>query len=326
MSKKGLVADIGGTNVRFALVDLDDAHPDFASTRKYSTKTHPDIAAAARSYLGEMNYSGALGGIVFGVAGPVKNGSIHLTNAGWTISEKELRDALKVSFARVVNDFEALGEAIPVFQPQDLRQIGPLAFDPKEQGTVAVVGPGTGLGVGGLVRREGAMIPLVTEGGHASFAPQDDLEVEVLKFLWKKAGRVSNERILSGPGLMNLYGAMAEIDGVPASDSTPEIVTNVASQKPGSFEAKVFARFCAILGSVAGDTALGMGARAGVLIGGGILPAAADFLAASDFRKRFEDKARFAGYMQDIPTSLIMDSQAGLLGAWAILKLQLASQ
>ena len=325
MSRMGLVADVGGTNVRFALVDIDGGHPAFESMRKYSTKSHPDIAAAARTYLSEVNYGGALAGLVFGVAGPVKNGSIHLTNAGWTISERELRDALKVQLARVVNDFEALGEAIPVFEPQDLHQIGPLPFDPKAEGTVAVVGPGTGLGVGGLIRREGAMLPLVTEGGHASFAPQDELEVEVLKILWRKAGRVSNERILSGPGLLNLYGAMAEIEGRPATDSTPEIVTQIAREKPDSFEAKVFARFCAILGSVAGDVALGMGARNGVLIGGGILPGAAEFLAASDFRKRFEDKARFKGYMQDIPTCLIMDSHAGLLGAWAILRLQLSA-
>ncbi|HEY2034229.1 MAG TPA: glucokinase [Rhizomicrobium sp.] len=322
----GLVADIGGTNVRFALTDVDAPRVSFDTLRKYATKSHSDIAEAARAYLEEMNFSGTVAGLVFGVAGPVQHGAIHLTNAGWTISEDDLRSKLKIPFARVLNDYETLAEAVPEFEPQDLVQIGPLPFLNRRTGTMAIVGPGTGLGVGGLIRSNDATLPLVTEGGHANFAPVDDLEIKMLQILLKKYGRVSNERILSGPGLQNIHAAMSEIEGRAASDIAPEAITKTAREKPDSFEAKVFGRFCAILGSVAGNTALGMGARGGVLIAGGILPDAVDFFVASDFRKRFEDKGRFSDYVKAIPTALIVDEHAGLRGAAAILRLELGKR
>lgn len=322
----GLVADIGGTNVRFALTDVDAERVSFDSVRKYPTKDHSDIADAARTYLKALNFSGSIAGLVFGVAGPVQHGAIHLTNAGWKISEDDLRSKLKIPFARVVNDFETLAEAVPEFQDQDLKQIGPLPFRNRRTGTMAIVGPGTGLGVGGLVRSNDAMLPLVTEGGHADFAPTDDLEIEVLRILMRKFGHVSNERIISGPGLRNLHVAMAQIEGRAPADIAPEDITKAAREKPDSFEAKVFSRFCAILGSVAGNYALGMGARSGVLIAGGILPNAVDFFVASGFRARFEDKGRFADYMKVIPTALIVDDHAGLRGAAAILRLELGKR
>ena len=322
----GLVADIGGTNVRFALADVDAARPSFDNEKKYSTKSHSDIAGAAKAYLDDLKFTGEIAGLVFGVAGPVQHGAIHLTNAGWTISEDDLRSKLKIPFARVLNDFETLAEAVPEFEAQDLKQIGPLPFMNRRTGTMAIVGPGTGLGVGGLIRSNDATLPLVTEGGHANFAPVDDLEIQMLQIILKKFGRVSNERVLSGPGLQNISAAMAQIEGRPQSDIAPEDITKTAREKPDSFEAKVFGRFCAMLGSVAGNYALGMGARGGVLIAGGILPDAVEFFLASDFRKRFEDKGRFADYMKAIPTALIVDEHAGLRGAAAILRLELGKR
>jgi glucokinase len=322
----GLVADIGGTNVRFALTDVDAQRPSFDNEKKYPTKAHSDIAAAAKAYLDDLKFKGDIAGLVFGVAGPVQHGAIHLTNAGWTISEDDLRQKLKIPFARVLNDYETLAEAVPEFEAQDLVQIGPLPFLNRRTGTMAIVGPGTGLGVGGLIRSNDAMLPLVTEGGHANFAPVDDLEIEVLRILTKKFGRVSNERIVSGPGLQNLHAAMAQIEGRTAQQIASEDITRIAREKPDSFEANVFRRFCAILGSVAGNYALGMGARGGVLIAGGILPDAVEFFVASDFRKRFEEKGRFADYMKAIPTALIVDDHAGLRGAAAILRLELGKR
>ena len=322
----GLVADIGGTNVRFALTDVDAQRPSFDNEKKYPTKSHADIAGAAKAYLDDLKFKGDIAGLVFGVAGPVQHGAIHLTNAGWTISEDDLRQKLKIPFARVLNDYETLAEAVPEFEPQDLKQIGPLQFMNRRTGTMAIVGPGTGLGVGGLIRSNDATLPLVTEGGHANFAPVDDLEIEILRTLLKKYDRVSNERLISGPGLQNLHYAMSQIDGRAADDIAPEDITKTAREKPDSFEAKVFGRFCAILGSVAGNYALGMGARGGVLIAGGILPDAVAFFVASDFRKRFEDKGRFADYMKAIPTALIVDDHAGLRGAAAILRLELGKR
>jgi glucokinase len=316
----GLVADIGGTNVRFAAVDLQAPQPEIDSLRFLSTRGHPDIVAAAKAYLRDAGLHAPPRALVFAVAGPVENNEIHLTNAGWRISAKELRQGLGAPYARLVNDFEAVAQAVHHLHERDLAAIGPSPrFDPHGDGTIAIVGPGTGLGVAGLVNAGDAHIALVTEAGHAAFAPTDELEMRVVEILMRKFGRVSAERILSGPGLLNLYGAMAEIDDFTLDDRTPESITQIARGDPSSFEAKVFARFCAILGSVAGDVALTMGARRGVLIGGGILPDAAGLLAASEFRERFEDKARFRDYMRAIPTSLILQPHAGLIGAASIL-------
>lgn len=316
----GLVADIGGTNVRIAAVHLQAQQPEINSLRVLSTRGHPDIVAAAKSYLRDTGLHAPPGALVFAVAGPVENNEIQLTNAGWRISADELREGLGAPYARVVNDFEAVAHAVPHLQGHDLAAIRPSPrFDPHGDGTIGIVGPGTGLGVAGLVNAGDTHIALVTEGGHAAFAPTDELEMRVLEILMGKFGRVSAERILSGPGLLNLYGAMAEIDGFSRDDRTPESITQIARGDPSSFEARVFARFCAILGSVAGDVALTMGARQGVLIAGGILPDAAELLAASEFRTRFEGKARFTDYMRAIPTSLIVQPHAGLIGAASML-------
>jgi glucokinase len=316
----GLVADIGGTNVRFATVGLPSEKPAIAAPRIVSTREHPDIVAAAKAYLRDAGFDRAPAGLVFAVAGPIANNAIHLTNAGWSISAEELRKGLGTPRMRLVNDFEALAQAVPHLRDADLIALGPSpVFDPRRDGTIAIVGPGTGLGVAGLVNAGNAHIALVTEGGHASFAPTDELEIEIVEILMRIFGRVSSERLLSGPGLLNLYQAMGEIAGRALDESTPEAITEMARSDPSSFEAKVFARFCGMLGSVAGDVALIMGARQGALIAGGILPDAANLLAASEFRKRFEDKARFRDYMRAIPTALIVQPHAGLIGAAAIL-------
>jgi len=317
----GLVGDIGGTNARFAAVDIDSREPAILSVRTLSTPDHPDIVAAARAYLHGVGLRARPGALVFAVAGPVENNEIHLTNAGWRISGKELQAGLGARFALVVNDFEAIAQAVPNLQHADLCAIGSSPpFDLGGEGTIAILGPGTGLGVGGLIRKDGARVALVTEGGHGGFSPTDEMEMRILAILQRKFGRVSAERILSGPGLLNLHGALAEIEGRARGESTPENITQIARDDPQSFEARVFAHFCEILGSVAGDVALVMGARQGVLIAGGILPDMATLFARSGFRRRFEDKARFAGYMRAIPTSLILDPHAGLIGAASILQ------
>ncbi len=315
----GLVADIGGTHVRFALTGLGRPAPAASSIRVLATRDHADIAAAARAYLAELRCKSPPEALVFAVAGPVTDNEVYLTNAGWRISGDRLKKALKVRSATVINDFEAIAWAVEHLGSGDLMVLGNKPFAPKGQGTVAIIGPGTGLGVAGFVRSGKAGTALVTEGGHVAFAPADETEIRILQILGRRFGRVSAERILSGPGLLNLYGALAEIEGVSATDATPETITRVARENARSFEAKVFARFCGILGAVAGDFALAFGARRGVLIAGVILPVVRDLLAASDFRKRFEDKARFAGYVKPIPTALIVQPRVGLIGAAAVL-------
>ncbi|HTQ14555.1 MAG TPA: glucokinase [Rhizomicrobium sp.] len=309
----GLVADIGGTHARFARVDAG-GRPGEAQS--FPVADYPNVFEAARAYLGRDEPEA----LVFAVAGPVTEGRIHFTNSGWVFSEGELREQLGVRHARLINDFEAQARAVAHLPAQALVHLGsPRDFDARQDGTMALVGPGTGLGVGGLVRAGKSEIALVTEGGHASLAPLDEAEVAILEVLMKRFGHVSAERVLSGPGLVNLYEAMSETESMIRTPPEPSTITEKARRDPASFEGRVFARFCAMLGSVAGDVALTMGARSGVLIAGGILPDMVELFQASDFRKRFEAKGRFADYMKAIPTLLIVEPNAGLIGAGAVL-------
>jgi glucokinase len=248
---------------------------------------------------------------VFAVAGPVRDGAIHMTNLGWKFSQADVGAALGIAQVKLINDFEAIALAVPHFGPGDLLAIGPAATPVRA--TVAIVGPGTGFGVAGCVPTESGVTAIVSEGGHASFAPVDDVEIDILKNLRARFGRLSIERILSGPGLVTLGEAM----GAATPPLSPQEITARAKADPDSFCGTVFARFCAILGSVAGDIALVMGARGGVMVAGGILPAMREAFAASEFRARFEAKGRFKDYMSDIPTHLIVQDFAGLMEAAA---------
>ncbi len=323
MKNCGLVADVGGTNVRFALVDLD--HPRrvaLQAPRKLVSRAYGSIVDAAKAYLCGVNAEVSLAAAVFAVAGPVHNEEIRLTNLQWRFTAADLQAGLDVGQVHLLNDYEAIAFAVPSLGPGDLLEIG--AVSPKAQGAqdgqvIAIVGPGTGLGVAGYVRAPQGVFPLVTEGGHADFAPSDDVEVEILNFLRRRYEHVSAERVLSGSGLVNLHEALCAIEGVAYETRTSHEITDETRKDPGSLSARAFGRFCAIMGSVCGNVALTMGARDGVLIAGGILPAMSDIFAASAFRERFEAKGRFDGYMKDIPTRLIVQQYAGLLGAAEVL-------
>jgi len=309
MTRCALVADAGGTNVRFALVDLDAA-VELLQPRKFASGEFPSIEAAAREYLDGMSAKPSLA--VLAVAGPVRDGHVALTNLGWKVSADGVGPALGIARVELINDFEAIALSVPHLGAADLVDIGP-AVEREKAATMAVAGPGTGFGVAGLVH--GAA--LVTEGGHVDFAPADDLEIRILEFLRRRYGHVSVERILSGPGLANLHEAMAAIGAVAYEKLSPREITARAEADKASLCAAVFARFCAILGSVAGDIALTLGAQGGVMLAGGILPAMVAPLQASAFRERFEAKGRFAAYMKAIPTRLIVQDHAGLIGAAA---------
>jgi len=246
------------------------------------------------------------------VAGPVNDNAIDMTNLGWGFSGRELGNVLNIAEIRLINDYEAIAYSVDSLRKEDLRDIGPTKLVRRQtRETVAIVGPGTGLGVGGYVRMSTGLVPLVTEGGHVDFAPADDVEIEVLKILRTRIGHVSAERILSGPGLSNLHGAMSAIAGTANEVFEAHEITRQALADGNSFCGQVLSRFCAMLGSFAGDIALTMGARDGVLLAGGLLRAIDNFFAASPFRARFEAKGRFQGYMKDIPTRLILQDNAG---------------
>ncbi len=213
----------------------------------------------------------------------------------------------------MINDFAALAFAVEVLAREDLHTVGP-ELKGLERGTITILGAGTGFGVSCLARYGDRVVPMATEGGHIGFAPSDEEELAVLGVLSKRFGRVSIERVLSGPGLESLYQALESIHGREAATlSAAEIAAKALSSDPGGLAALTM--FCSIFGAVAGDFALAHGARGGVYIAGGIGQKLEGFLARSPFRSRFESKGRLSPFVAAIPTRLIVNADAALLGA-----------
>jgi len=307
----GLVGDIGGTNARFALVDFDGPDPQLIEPTSYKGQDYGSAEDAIEHYLAKMGVKHADQAVV-AVAGPIEHGTVHFTNSDWKLSEDSLRRAGGFRSARLINDFTAQALAAPRLAPKDLRQIGPLPT--SGEGDLAILGPGTGFGAAGMVRRHGVETPLTTEGGHIGFAPTDDVEIEILRVLIKRFGRCSIERILSGPGMEDLHVILGEIDGRKVDELTAKQITEQGVAGHGCCRVTID-RFCAILGASAGDLALALGARGGVFIAGGIAPRIVDLLDKSGFRERFEAKGRLSDYTRDIPTHVVMNPHTALIGA-----------
>jgi glucokinase len=312
--KTCLVGDIGGTNVRLAVADLTTGKPRISAPRSLSREGFPTFEEVVDRYVEESG-APAPEAIVVAVAGPIKDGQVKLTNGQWVICENVLKSKGFV-YPRLINDYAALGYAVEHLEGDDLAEIGGRHTGiPGE--TVGVVGAGTGLGVAALVRDAFSSSVMVTEGGHIAFAPVDDVEFEILDVLRRERfPRVSVERVLSGPGLANLYWALSRIAGNKQPDPlSPEEVSRRAVAKSDPLCVDVLDRFCGIYGRFAGDMALAFGARGGMYLGGGIAPRYLDQLNAGTFRRCFEDKARFSGYAGIIPTKVIMHPYAALLGS-----------
>lgn len=312
-----LVADIGGTNARFALARRDRSGPlQLDRVRLLTVAEHPTLGDAVKAYLADAG--GRPATAVFAVASPVQNDQIKFTNSPWTFSVAGLRADLGLPGLRFINDFSALSMALPHLQGADLEPVGERLPHPGgAQRSYAVLGPGTGLGVGGLLIRGGRPVVIESEGGHLAFAPSDAYEIEILRRLLKDFDRVSCERLISGAGLLRLYRTMCDIEGVAAEHEQPADVTAAADVAPDSLCAQAVLRFCAIFGAVAGDVAMAFGAWDGVFLGGGISSKLSAWLRRSEFRTRFEAKGRHRGLMHSIPTVVIRHPQAGLLGAAA---------
>lgn len=312
-----LVGDIGGTNARFGLVDLAAERLEVFCATGHRVSDHARASDAVRAYLDTQGVTDPLVGAAIAVAGPVENGVIDFTNSDWVLSEDELR-SLGFGSARLLNDYAALAIAAPLLDGDHLRMIGP-AGSGSAQGTIAVIGPGTGFGVSAMARDDQGEVVLATEGGHIGFAPTEEVEIEILRLLMARHGRVSVERILSGPGMAELHQCLQAIEGRTGEVIEPSEITRRGLS--GDRDClRTVERFCSILGSVAGDFALGFGALGGVFIAGGIPPLIIDVLAGGAFRQRFEDKGRFQAYLRDIPTAVIMRPHAALLGAAHCLK------
>lgn len=307
-----LVGDIGGTNARFALTDLSAGRPLIVSPRTFLCTEFDSAEAAIDRYLGALG-RGRPRSAVIAVAGPVSRGAASFTNGVWSLSEQILT-AHGFSTACLINDYAALALGAAGLVGEERQEIGPAIAAPTGE-TIAVIGAGTGFGVAGLAWDEGRPVAITTEGGHASFAPNDQIEVELLRILRARFGHVSIERMLSGPGLRNIYSALAELDGAPAEAPSPEDITTQALAGEDHLAVETLDRFCAIFGAAAGDIALTLGARGGVFLAGGIAPKILQRLQSGSFRRRFEAKGRFASYLQAIPTRVIVQPHAALLGA-----------
>ena len=307
-----LVGDVGGTNARFAIAHMVNGKPVLEHHESFPAERHPTFLEGVKAFIDGCEVK-PTGGVI-AVAGPVTDGEIDLTNSPWRVSETEL-GTLGLKPVRLINDFEALAWGAPVVPQDQLASLGgPEEGDPHS--AIAVLGPGTGFGVSALVRdSRGNELAMPSEGGHACFAPGDAVEDEILRILRRRYDRVSIERLICGPGLLNMHRALAEIDGRETHIDDPAQITTEAMENPNSHCGATLARFCAILGAVAGDIALTTGSRGGVYIAGGIAPRILPFLQASPFRERFERKGRFKDYMSEIPTHVILHKHAALLGA-----------
>ena len=306
-----MVGDIGGTHARFAILERDGS----GSRLRDRSDIADDSASLARAlshYLDGIDRQRVPDVIVLAVAGPVAHGKVSLTNRNWQISEDEL---LSFGFrsARLINDFAALAYAADRLGSADLRCIGP-DIPAATEGTITILGAGTGFGVSCLAHFRGHAVPLATEGGHIGFAPQGPEEIAILETLTQRFGRVSVERILSGPGLESLARALDEIAGRAVRPLSAAQIVAGASQGDVDCRA-VLSRFCAIFGAVAGDIALAQGALGGVLIAGGIAGKIESHLMQGAFRERFEAKGRLSSFVRSIPTRLIVNPDAALLGA-----------
>ncbi|MGE5547544.1 MAG: glucokinase [Solirubrobacterales bacterium] len=313
MTAPALIADIGGTNVRFALVRPGTAPSDVMAMR---CADYPGPAEAAKAYLalvgGEAPQRAALA-----VASPVTGDRIDLTNSAWNFSVDAVRRDLGLERLDVVNDFTAVALSVRHLVGADLMPLG--GGLPAADAPIAVLGPGTGLGVSALVPTPaGNWIAVATEGGHATMAPVDDRESAILAFLRHRFGHVSAERVLSGPGLVNLYEAVAAVAGQEPVYTTPDAISQRGQDGTCPLCREALDTFFAMLGTVAGNLALSLGARGGVFVAGGILPRMRDALAASQFRERFEAKGRFKAYLGPIPCWLVVHPQPAFAGLAAL--------
>jgi glucokinase len=283
-------------------------------------RDYGSIQEAIEAYLGEEKRQGNLTGLkaaAFAVAGPVTDDQVTLTNHPWSFSVSELRQRLGVEQLHVVNDFSAVAIATPHLKPDELRQVG--GGTAVLSAPIAVIGPGSGLGVSALLPVAGAWRPISGEGGHATMAPANDRESAVIARMRRRFDHISAERVLSGPGLVNLYNALAEIDGATGASYTSAQITDpkIRERDPRCREAVEM--FCAMLGTVAGNLALTLGALGGVYIAGGIVPKLGTTFVDSAFRARFEDKGRLRDYLQRIPAYVIIHPFPAFLGLSTLL-------
>jgi glucokinase len=309
-----LAADIGGTNARFALVRPGQS--GYSNEKTLSCIDYVSPEAAIRSYLDSVG-AGMPELVCFAVAGPIDDGTVEFTNSSWRIEEKRLVRSFNLSSAKLINDFAAIALAIPIINEDELDRIGNNLQKPagRDDFCFGVIGPGTGLGAAGLLGANGFCKPILTEAGHAGFAPMTSLQAGLHGVLSSRFGRVSNERLISGPGLENIYSALGELNRIQCLSITAGDIFEAAIQQTDDLAVQSVDLFFEVFGQVAGDFALSIGAFDGLYLTGGVIQRYGEMLRKSRFRQAFEDKGRLNSQLRKTPSKLILHPQPGLLGA-----------
>lgn len=321
-----LVADIGGTNARFAIARLsphgglnndhvNSERVNIECVEKFSAADFENIYDAAEAYLANTKLKP--GAACFAVAAPIDGSEVSFTNSPWTLKTEIVKKKLGIEQFFLVNDFYALAKGVSKIGADRFTIVKPGAGDPRAP--KIVIGPGTGLGQALILPAKMASEIISTEGGHVAFGPRSEEEISIMKFIARDHTRVSVERLLSGDGLVNIYGALCAAAGKEKILSRAEEVSAAALSREEPLAVRAVDVFCAILGDVVGDAVLATGARGGVILGGGIVPVIKDIFLESEFLDRFSDKGRMRSYFDGIPVRLIADGNPALVGAATVI-------
>ncbi|WP_051971395.1 glucokinase [Massilia sp. 9096] len=309
-----LLADIGGTNARFA---LERAPGRIEDIETLACADYASLVDAVRAYLARHPAEGVRHAVI-AIATAVDGDFIKMTNHCWEFSTRAAREALGFDTLLVLNDFAALAMSVPGLPASELVQVGGVKAAPD--GVIGIVGAGTGLGVAGLIPSNGRWNVLQSEGGHMAFSPCDAREQAILGYCWTKWPHVSSERLVSGPGLATIHEALVHIDGASSAVLTPAQVVERALDASDPRCVEALDLFCGMLGTVAANVAVTFCARGGIYIGGGVVPRLKEWFARSRFRSCFENKGRYASYLAQIPVYVIHSPYPALSGAAAMLE------
>lgn len=315
-----LVADIGGTNARFA---LETAPLQIEQVHILPCNDYDTLVDAIQFYLGNLVHATVRHGAI-AIANPIVGDWVQMTNHHWAFSIETTRQALHFDTLVLLNDFTAQALALPHLKADELVQVG--GGSPIKDMPIAVIGPGTGLGVSGLIPHAGGYTALAGEGGHVSFSPFDDNEIYIWQYAKRKYGHVSAERFLSGAGLSLIYDALVAREQVERPKLTAAEISEKALSGHSPLCRLALDTFCAMLGTIAANLALTLGARGGVYLCGGIVPRFIDYFQTSPFRNRFESKGRFDAYLAAIPVYIVLNKYPGLPGAAVALANHLQQQ
>lgn len=313
-----LLADIGGTNARFG---LQTAPGRIDAIWVAECAAYPTLGAAIVQYLSQPatvaagGYQAREAGIA--IANPIDGDAVRMTNHHWSFSVEAICSQFGLKSLHVVNDFTALARSVPFLSARHRVQVG--GGEARERGVIGLIGAGTGLGVSGLVPAGKGWVALDSEGGHSTFAAVSEREIAIMRHAQRRYGHVSAERLVSGPGIRLIYEVLAERAGAAPQDIATAQILERGLRGECSLCVEALETFCEMLGTIAGNVAITLGARGGLYIGGGIVPRLGEFFQRSGFRTRFEQKGRFSGYLSQIPTYVITADYPALIGMSVIL-------